>query len=157
MLKNGQFSINKSIVYDDQFKYLALPNLNNDGSYVMYGICCCRHASVFLDDVLKILGFDSSLLYIFIDENNCWQVAEPFCANHLVVLLKVNDYEYLLDPIHSFILKKEKDQTLTKLDCDTLELIENYQDSNIDTIGRILKKYYDLDRLGIDYLYDYRY
>lgn len=155
MLQSGQFSMEQSIRFDNQFRYLDFPNISSDGIYVMYGVCCCRHASMLVYDILQTLGFSSSLLYIFIDESNNWHISKPLGANHLTVLLKDHDCEYILDPVNYYILKKEKNNTLTSLNLDILDPFTSYEDSNIQKIGKVLKKYYQLQKLGIDYVYDY--
>lgn len=161
MLRNGQFSIEKNIIFDDEFKYLSLSNMNNIGTQVMYGVCCCRHANILINDILQVLGFDTSLLYIFIDENAIWHQCHPKNANHVTILLNDNSCEYILDPVNNFLLKKEEEQRLTLLDSDIsnkiLQQFTDYSDVNIQNIGKVLKKYYNYQKLEINHTYDYRF
>lgn len=154
MLQKGMFSTGRKVHFDNDFKYLYLPNMNSDGVQVLHGICCCRHASALLNDILQILDFKSTLLYIFIDKNNDWHISKTTNANHVTVLLKDKDSEYILDPINKFILKKESNKNIILLDLDVCNDFEEYQDSNIQSIGKVLNKYYNLQNLGINYIYE---
>lgn len=159
MLRSGQFSIEKAIRFDDKFEYLALPNLDNIATQIMYGVCCCRHASSFVNDVLQLLGFNTSLVYIFIDENGDWHRCAPFGASHVAIQLNENGCQYIVDPANNFILKEEGNQSLTQLNSTVpnmvLQQFSNYSDENVEHIGGVFKKYYNVQKLGIDYVYDY--
>lgn len=161
MLRNGQFSIEKRIDFNDNFKYLPLSNTNYSGIQVMYGICCCRHVSAFINDILTLLGFNTSLYYVQIDENNNWHPCSIIDANHVTILLKDNNKEYILDPTNNFILKKESDQSLTLLNFDLsplkIQQFMNFEDENVKDIGKVLKKYYHLQKIGIKNIYDYNF
>lgn len=157
MLHSGLFSMDKKICFDEEFKYLFLYDLS-DGVQVSYGVCCCRHASAFLNDLLRILGFDSSLKPIFINEDGNWHkgcsLLDTF--NHVVVFLKEGDCSYLVDPQNKFIFRVEDNQDLTLLNLD-IDFCTEYDDINIQNTGMILKKYYHLQSLGIEHVYDYSY
>jgi hypothetical protein len=160
MLRNGNFSKDRKINFDTNYDYLHLTNIINDGIYVTYGICCCRHCSGLVNDILQTLGFDSSLLYIFIDENGLWhKLSKPSNANHIVVLLKNNKQQYLLDPMNNFTLEIKKNGNLTPIDLNIhnydKQLFLNYYDENINKMGKILNKYYNLKNLGINHIYNY--
>lgn len=149
MFRNGEFSINKSIDFTNDFDYLTLPNIKYAGAQIMYGVCSCRHASSFINDVLNMLGYNSSLYYIYIDEKDGWYISNPNEANHMVVLL---NNEYILDPTNNFILKKEPDNRLVSLNTKPEVEISECDKSlynNIDEIGGILKKYYFYKNFGI--------
>lgn len=157
MLQNGFFSKDRTILFDDTFKFLDLPNLISDGAQVMYGVACCRHASNLLNDVLQFSHFSSSLLYIFIDEKNDWHISSIKHANHVTVLLKDNNSEYILDPANGFVFKKVENQSIVLINVDFSNYFTNYFDDNIQSIGKILKKYYGFQKLGIECVYDYSY
>lgn len=69
MLHNGFFSMNRTINFDNNYDYLELPSEISQGVQVMYGICCCRHATEFLYNLLCILNYNPSLIYIYVDNN----------------------------------------------------------------------------------------
>ncbi len=76
----------------------------------------------------------------------------------VVIALKDNDNEYLLDAYNNLVFQ------IVGCDLQPIEQIKRndtfmtqYPDSNIKEIGRVLKKYYKLKELGIDYLYNYDY
>lgn len=155
MFRSGKFSIDGTIEFSNDFDYITFYNIKNIGAQVMQGICCCRHASSFVFDILKSLDFDVSLYYISIEDNN-WRVTNPNQANHMTVLLKDKEFEYILDPINDFILKIEEDNRLSSIDIKSNSNINNdilYDD--INEIGSTLKKYYCYKKLGINNVYDY--
>lgn len=157
MINSGYFSMNKTINFDSTFNYLPFSSNISEGIEVMYGIACCRHASALLNDILEMLGFSSSLLYILIDKDDNWHVSEAIKANHVTVLLKEIPFEYILDPRNKFVCKIENDKSLTQVNLNNDIVFPNYQDSLIQSIGKTLKKYYQLQDLGINHNYDYRY
>lgn len=54
MLHSGLFSISGTINFDNNYDYLGLPVEISQGVQVMYGICCCRHVTEFLYNLLCI-------------------------------------------------------------------------------------------------------
>ena len=158
MLRTGVLSIDNNIVFDDEYKYLKIP-MNNLGIQVMYGVCCCRHVSTLIKDVLNVLNFNASLYYIFIDEKGIWHSSTPLDANHVSVLIKDEDVEYILEPISNVILKKATDGSFLAIDLDNSILdakqFNGYSDCNIENIGRVLKKYYNIQASGITQVYEY--
>ena len=157
LLKDGRFSFNSKMKYSSLFDFLYLPNMT-EGAQVMYGIGCCRHINLLINDIMKTLGFNSTLLYIRVDETDTWHKATPLTANHVVVTLKDNNTEYLLDAYNNFVFK------IIGYDLEPVELksmdnmlMTEYPDDNVKMIGLVLKKYYKLQELGIDYVYDYGY
>lgn len=159
MLRNGQFCIEGTISFNDSFEYLPLADMDYSGVQVMYGVCCCRHASEFIYDILALLGFNASIYYVHVDENKSWHPCPPVSANHVAILLIENTDEYILDPMNNFILRKGVDQSLIPLNSDisTLDMQKfvSFSDDRVQIIGRVLKKYYQLQSLGINHIYDY--
>lgn len=156
MLINGQFSIDRTMCFDTDFNYLNLPNIYSDGAQVMQGVCCCRYVSTLFNDILLLIGYNAALCYIYVDDNETWHITTAANSNHVVVLLKENNDEYILDPMNNLVLKKEYDNQLTLVDTNTVQ--NNYfifSDNNVENIGKVLKKYYHLKSLGIDNIYDY--
>ncbi len=157
LLKNGQFSFNNEIKYSSSFAYLNLPDMRQ-GAQVMYGIGCCRHINLLINDIMQTLGFNSTLLYVKVDNTDTWHKATPLTANHVVVTLKDNNTEYLLDAYNNFVFKIiGHDLDPIKLKNIDDVLINKYPDNNVKEIGLVLKKYYKLQELGIDHKYDYGY
>lgn len=155
LLHSGKFGMNGNIVCKIDYDYLYLPNLSSDGMLVMYGVCCCRHATSLLHDVLCGLGFDASFYYIRVQEDDdTWHRATLVDANHIVVHLKERDSVYLIDPVNSYILKREENNDLTQLGIDEEISLDGYDDSNVEKIGKVLSKYYNLKRLGVEHIYD---
>lgn len=154
LLHSGKFGMDGEIICTNEYDYLYLPNLESDGMLVMYGACCCRHATRLLNDILSGLGFSTSLYYFNTSEGESWRRVSPSNANHMVVHLEEDDNEYLVDPINSFILKIEKNNDITQIEIDEVFDLEGYSDSNVQEIGKVLTKYYNLKRLGINYIYD---
>ena len=158
LLRSGKFSFTGEMCYSQTFKYLNLPNLP-ESLQVMYGVACCRHINLLINDILKTLGFDVSLLYIKTDDTDTWHRATPSNANHVVVILKENGCEYLLDAFNNFTFQLIGNDLLL-LDLPPIindELLNKYPDDNVKEIGQVLKKYYTLQSYGVDYVYDYGY
>lgn len=159
LLVEGVFSVAGNVSFDTSFNYLALSNLEYLGVQVMYGVCCCRHVSSFINDVLNEFKFDASLLYVNVDDSSSWRISEAIDANHVVVLLKDLGSEYILDPFNSRVLKKEGNQDLTPLyfDSDDLSLFTKMEmiQGRVERIGKTLRKYYTLRDLGVQFIYDY--
>ncbi len=155
LLKDGQFSFNDEMKYSLSFDYLDLPNMIK-GTQVMYGVGCCRHINLLINDIMKTLGFNSTLLYVRVDETDNWHRVTPLTANHVVVTLKDNNDEYLLDAYNNFVFKIVgcNLEPVKLKNMDNI-LITKYPDDNVKKIGLVLKKYYKLQKLGIDYIYDY--
>ncbi len=151
MLHNGLFSMNTTINFDDKYDYLWLPSEISQGVQVMYGICCCRHATEFLYNLLCIFNYNPSLLYIYVDNNTeVWHKVNPAKANHQVILL--ND-RYIIDPANKFILQLQKNGELKHIDSEYPDCLEKYQETNINVVGNELEKYYKYKRLGIRNVY----
>lgn len=156
MLHRGLLSMNGTIIFDNDYEYIGLPSKISNGVHVMCGICCCRHATSFLYDFLCILDFNPVLMYVLVDnESNIWHKVDPSIemANHIVISL--ND-KYILDPVNKFILEKGIKGELKLLDKKDFYKFIDYKDSNIDEIGKVLKKYYTYKELGIKNIYDYK-
>lgn len=153
MLHNGFFNINRTINFDNNFDYLELPLEISQGVQVMYGICCCRHAAELLYNLLCILNYNPSLLYIWIDKDTgLWYKVNPAKekANHLAILL---NNKYIIDPANKFILQMKKNKELILLDSEYLNKLETYQEDNIVVIKNVLKKYYMYRELGAKSVY----
>ena len=158
LLRTGKFSWQETISYQPNFNYLALPNMPEQ-LQVMYGIGCCRHINQLINDILLTLGLNSVIQYIRVDNTDTWHRATPKDANHLVVILKDNNKEYLLDAYNNFAFQIIGTD-LIPLNLPTpkeLSITTKYPDDNIKEIGQVLKKYYNLQEYGIDYVYDYGY
>lgn len=156
MLHKGQFSMDRTIFFRNDYNYLSLPSIISNGVYVTYGICCCRHATFLLNDILCSLGFDISIMYIFIDKDGNWHKIDPRVdrCNHVVIVLTNNDHKYYIDAANKFLLEQVGDSVLS-LDVEPLDNSLDYQDANIIEIGKVLKKYYMYKELGIDHVYEY--
>ena len=153
MLHGGFFSMDGTIKLDNNYDYLGLPVEISQGVQVMHGICCCRHATEFFYNLLCILNFNSSLIYIWVDnDTGLWRKVNPAIekANHQAILL---DNKCIIDPANKFILQIQKNGELTQLDSEYFGQLETYQENNIVTIGKILKKYYTYRELGIKSVY----
>lgn len=145
--------MNGTINFDNNYNYLGLPVEISQGVQVMYGICCCRHATEFLYNLLCILNFNPSLMYIWVNNNTgLWRKVNPKIekANHQVILL--ND-KYIIDPANKFILQMQKNAKLILLDSEYIDQLGTYQEENIIVVGRVLKKYYTYRELGINTIY----
>ncbi len=157
LLKSGRFSFNNEMKYSSSFDYLDLPNMA-EGAQVMYGIGCCRHINLLINDIMKTLGFNSTLLYVKVDKTDTWHKTTPLSANHVVVTLKDNNAEYLLDAYNNFIFR------IIGCGLESVELknmdnilMPKYPDENVKEIGLVLKKYYKLQELGVNHIYNYGY
>ena len=153
MLHNGFFSMNRTINFDNNYDYLELPSEISQGVQVMYGICCCRHATEFLYNLLCILNYNPSLIYIYVDNNTgLWHKVNPAIekANHQAILL---GNRYIIDPANKFILQIQKNGELRLIDSGYCNYLEPYQETNITVIGNVLEKYYTYKRLGIKSVY----
>lgn len=156
MLHQGNFSIDRTTTFSNDYPYLSLPSIPSEGVYVTYGVCCCRHATSLLKDSLDILGYKPTPLYIYIDEQGTWHKVTPPIkkANHIVLLLTEENQEYLIDAANDFILKKLSNGNLIPTNLTPHASILEYQDSSIDEIGKTLKKYYTYRNFGIEHVYD---
>ena len=156
MLHSGLLSFNGRIQIDDNYDYLNLPCSLSQGVHVMYGVCCCRHATDFVYDVLNILKLNPSIIWFWVDNSNgLWRKVDPITekCNHKAILF---DNEYVIDPAKKFILRWEQDNgQLEKLDIRLSEELKKFQDDNIDVIAECLKKYYMCRKLGIERVYNY--
>lgn len=156
MLHSGFFSMNRTIKFDNNYDYLELPSAISQGVHVMYGICCCRHATEFLYDLLRLLKFNPSMIYVWVDDiNGIWRRVNPAMekANHEAIISNNNDGEYIVDPANRFILQIESDGQLNQLDIGPFDNQSFYQESNIEVVGKVLKKYYTYKKLGIKSVY----
>lgn len=160
MLHSGLFSMNGVIRFENDCDYLFLPTEISSRIHVMYGVSCCRHVAAFFYDILSILEFQPSLMYLFIDHTTGnWQKVNPEYekANHVVILLECLGEQYIIDPRNQFLFRKESHGELELLNIELVESLPDYQDSSIETIGKILKKYYTYQEFGISHVYDYQY
>lgn len=160
LLTSGKLSLNNEIRFDTTFDYIKLANLDNNAAHVMYGICACRHTSALINDILRALGFNSSLLYVFIDEQNNWhKLTNAINANHVVVILKYNKNEYLIDGMNNFIFQVDDNFKLSEISSEinsnNEKIFSDYDDPNIIEIGNVLKKYYNIKKAGISRVYEY--
>lgn len=154
MLHSGLFSMNRKIDFDNNFPYLGLPVDVSQGVQVMYGVCCCRHATEFLFNLLTILDFDPALLYVFADnDSGTWHRVNPAQerANHQAIILK---NKCIVDPANKFILKTHDNGELTQLESSYTGQIKPYQEEGIETVGKVLKKYYTYKEMGIERVYN---
>ena len=154
MLKKGAFSYEGTFLRNPKFPYIALSNMESDGVHIMYGIACCRHISAFLQDILRLLGFDATLLYVFADDSGTWRRVSPSDANHLLVLVHDGATSYIFDLMNDFAFLWEPDTSLILLPVNDVSFSADYHDENVQDIGRILKKYYTLRSYGIETVYD---
>lgn len=154
MLEKGVFSYEGTFLRSTRFSYIALSNMENDGVHIMYGVASCRHISAFLQDILRMLGFDATLLYVFADDSGTWKRVPPCESNHLLVLVQDGGASYVLDLMNDFAFLWEPDTSLTLLPIENAPFGEDYHDENVQGIGRILKKYYTLRSYGIEIVYD---
>lgn len=154
MLHKGLFSTDGKIYFDNYYDYLGLSSKISQGVHVTYGICCCRHATDFLYDFLVFLGFNPTLEFYFIDnENGIWHKVNPAVdkVNHQAILS--SDDKYIIDPANKFILQVSPNGEVTPLDIKINHKIDTYRDPHIETIGKILKKYYIYKELGVENVY----
>lgn len=153
MLHSGLLSVDGIITLDDRFDYIGIPSNVSSGVHITTGICCCRHTTGFLYDLLNVLGFQSSLKYFFVDnESGVWHRADQAKekANH--VALSVDDI--VIDSANKFIIKVLDDGSIREIDLGEHHEFKDYQDENIARIDSVLKKYYTYRSLGIKRVYD---
>lgn len=160
MLHNGFFSIDRKIRFDNYYNYLGLTSKISQGVQVMYGICCCRHATDFLYDLLCVLGFNPSRMFILIEDNTgIWRKVNPAIqkTNHIVIEYFEGKERYIIDPRNEFILQILENEELKQLDTKYFDSSksykDNYQDDNIAVVARILRKYYTCRELGVTSIY----
>lgn len=152
-IQEGRFSIDESFKLDTKYNYIMLPSEISNGVHITLGISCCRHVNTFLYDILKELDYSPSLIYIFIDENNEWHMSAAKDANHLAVLVKYQEKEYICDVANNFISQIINNDLISqKLNYECS--LEYFEDENINEITKILKKYYQYRSLGIKRIYD---
>lgn len=154
LLHGGILSMNGKVHFDAYYDYLALPSQISQGVHVTYGIICCRHATDFLYDLLCILEFNPTLVFYFVDEQlGIWRKVNPGVekTNHKAILS--SDGTCIIDPANKFILQTEENGKVKSLDIEIDHDAEDYRDPNIETIGKILKKYYMYRELGIENVY----
>ncbi len=154
MLHNGLFSMNGKVQFDNYYKFIDLPSQVSQGVHVTYGLLCCRHATDFLYDLLCVLNFHPALEFYFVDEkSSIWRKVNPAVeqVNHETILS--SDGKYIIDPANKFILETDDNGKVKELDTSIEKDVDKYQDSNIETIGKILKKYYMYRELGIENVY----
>lgn len=154
ILHSGLFSMDGILRFDNNFDYLPLPLTLSQGVQVMYGVCCCRHASEFLNDLSGFLNLDSSLMYVWIDSvTGTWHKVNPAVekANHQVILF--HNGKYIADPANKFFLEVQDGGKLYPFSIESYNPIKAYEDENIRTIGKTLKKYYVYRELGVERIY----
>jgi len=155
LLHCGKFSMNGTNHCDNTYDYLYLSNLISEGALVMYGVCCCRHASTLGYDVFNLLGYDVSFKYIKICSNGDWKRVSMHEANHCVVRGIYSDREFYVDLINKLILEIFLDRSFEVLDVNFSNDLTTYSDSRVKEVGKVLSKYYNLKRMGIYHLYEY--
>lgn len=155
MLHSGFFCVNGTIQIDANYNYIGLPVDISQGVHVMYGICCCRHATEFLYDLLCILNFNPTFIYVWVDNiTETWRKVNPAVdsVNHQAILLN-KKHKYIIDPINKFILQVQENGQLKSLNVEYSPNLRFYQEGNIDIIEKVLKKYYTYRELGIERVY----
>ena len=160
MLHSGLFSMGGAIRFENDYDYLFLPTEMSLGVHVMYGVCCCRHTTAFFYDLLSTLGFQPSLMYLFIDHTtgNWYRVNSEYeQSNHVVILLECLGEQYIIDSRNQFLFRKGSHGALELLNIEFIGHLLDYRDANIETIGKTLKKYYTYQEFGIHHVYDYQY
>jgi hypothetical protein len=159
MLKLGNFSATKNVVFDAEYKYLYIDNMKN-GMQVMDGIYCCRHVNGLLYDFLQLLGYKCTLIKLYCSDDEQIYIAQEE-ANHIGVLVAVDNDSFLLDATNGSVYELAGTEYLylKSLDNDINNYKEticnNYYDDNIAGISKILHKYKQLNDLGIKHVYDY--
>lgn len=156
MMHRGLFSVGREFKIDTEFDYLGLGSDISQGVHVMYGVCCCRHASEFLSDALRTFEFNPSLYYVFSDNNaRVWRRVNPSeeKANHVVVLSESRGNKYLIDPTNKFILEVLGNGSLRQIDMEPVVSPDDFNDSNIDRVNKVLKKYYTYREFGVTTVY----
>lgn len=160
LLENAYFTSELEMILDDKYNYLSLPNELEDGIQIMYGICCCRHANVLLNNILQLLEYNSALLFIFIDKDNIWHRKKNGCeANHIVTTIQQQKKELILDLANNYIFEVDTLGNIILLNEELTrkekEICQQYTDETyIKKISKILKKYYSLKNLGVKNIYD---
>lgn len=155
MLHRGLLSMNGTIRFDNNYNYFGLPIELSQGVQVMYGICCCRHATEFFYDLLCVLNINSSLIYFWVDNiTGNWHRVNPAHekANHQAILFN-NEDKYIIDPANKFILQVQSDGQLSLLDTEYPGNLNSYQDENIDFVAKVLKKYYKYREFNVESVY----
>ncbi len=155
MFHNGYFSMTGEIHLDNDYPYLSLPLEVSQGVQVMYGICCCRHATEFLYDVLCLLNFNPSLQFIWIDySTNTWKKVDPALekTNHITIFLN-GENRFIVDLANNFIMQILTNGQLKLINLEYLGELKEYQEENIHIIGNILEKYYTYRELGVERVY----
>lgn len=153
MLHSGVLSVDGVIKIDDRYDYIDIPSDVSAGVHITTGASCCRHTTSFLYDLLNVFGFKSSLSYFQVDnELGIWHRVNPAegRANHVV--LSVDNF--IIDPANKFILEELNDGCVGQIDLGDHNEFSNYQDKNIISIDKVLKKYYTYRNLGIERVYD---
>ena len=155
LLNQGIFSINHTLIFDNLYDYLDLPSQISNGVQVTYGICCCRHATEFLSDILHILNFNPEIIYFWLEKNsNTWHKVTPASqkANHEALIINHKN-RYLINPANNFILKIAEDGSLKSLNFSNPPNSIPFTSDYIPTIAKTLKKYYTYKELGIRTFY----
>lgn len=153
MLHDGLFSMQRIIEFNNDYDYLNLPFQVSQGVQVTYGVCCCRHATEFMYNLLCILNFNPSLLYVYIDDKSgCWHRVNPQeeNANHQVILI---DNQYIIDAVNRLILEINGNGELHPINFNYDDYVDNYHEDKIEVIGNVLEKYYTYKRLGVNSVY----
>lgn len=70
------------------------------------------------------------------------------------MFLRENDKIYYLDAVNKLILELLENNDFKQINIGCCKERE-YRDSNVERIGKVLTKYYELQKLGVDYVYDY--
>lgn len=159
LLKNAYLTDDYQMLFYDKYKFLSLPSDLSDGIQITMGICCCRHATEFLYDLLYLLDYKPKLLFIKIEANGDWLISNTHNANHVVVSIICDNKEIILDLLNDLIFTRTQDGNIKslkiKLDCSLIATCNKYNDeANIKSISKTLKKYYNLRNLGVKYVFD---
>lgn len=163
LYKNNYFNDNQPFHFDkNEINYLSSPIELSEGIHVMTGFCCCRHVNELLNDILILLNYNPKLIYVYIDANNDWHIKQNAChSNHVIVTVITDQRNLFLDLYNNYIFTTDELGKVIMLNNslknEFLFSKTHFQDDNIKTISKILKKYYELRKNGITNLYDEEY
>lgn len=159
LFQNGYLTTTQTIKFDSNYPYLGIPIELSEGIQVTIGTCCCRHANELLNDILRLLNYDSKILFIYIDENNDWHIKPNGCnCNHMAVTLNNSNKKIILDLYNNFIFTSDYLGNVITINKELTqhekEECHQFKDDNIKKISKTLKKYYKLKSHGITHIYD---
>lgn len=161
LLENSYFTDNCEMILTSNFSFLEIPSNLEQGIQVMYGICCCRHANTLQKNIMHSLGYEQAMdSFYFVDENNIWHKKENgFGSNHLVTSIYQENTKIIFDSYNGFSFKQQPDGSIILIDepltPEEKVICSQYSDQkNIKNISKVLKKYYCLNSLGINHIYE---